>query len=442
MTKISECLKKKIGEELWETLKRIRHENKKGFIRTPEAKAVLSRLVEINLKPKEFEDLLGYKWGSVKNALSYHQIKKPVHKAEVAAHDINSPEFSERFFKFVRSKTVVEMCEEFNLSDEQVSTLLANPPAEHGIYKDSSRHTATYFCIFKGKNVEPKDRIWNYVLAKDDGAAVDIVFPKDIGWKKERSGDSSERRLEKMRIVPMADIWLGDPLHDSALLDERIAWIAREPHIFWFFNGDAIKPPTAKEIKDGVLEKLYLELRTKLAPISHKWLWAQEGCFETKLHATKDAFDPIDDLCDEWDVPYFRTPVSVGLHWAGNLFKFYCIHGKSQAQKKGSKINAIARILGEVEFNHFSVMSHIKDSISSKQVRVSQDVLNFDLAEKKQYLFITPSFVKYDRSRDAKWGYPLPARGQASCALYIDGDYHFYSSPIATGLVAVGEDNI
>lgn len=440
MARISTSLKEKIGGDLWEVLKKIRRENKRGFITTPEAKEILSQLARIDLDPPDFEALLGYKWGSIKNALSYHKIKieKPIKTAEVSAPDIDSPEFREQFFGFMRNKTIQEMREKFNLSEEQVNCLLKNPPKEHGIYKDSSRPTATYFCIFKGR-VEIQDRIWDYVLAKDGGAAVDIVFPTNIGWREKRTDDASKRKLEKMRIVPIADIWFGDRLHDANLFRERIAWIAREPHVFWFFNGDAIKPPaTRKEIDD--FEKLCSEFREKLAPISHKWLWAQEGCFEAKLHNAKDTIDPIDDLCEEWDIPYFRTPMSVGIHWAGNLFKFYCIHGKTQAQKKGSKINAIARVLGEVEFNHFYVMSHIKDAIFRKQLRISQDPERFDLLERKQYLFITPSFVKYDGSRDAKWGYPLPARSQVNCVLYIDGDYHFYSSPVATGLVGVEEE--
>ncbi|MBI2507187.1 MAG: hypothetical protein HYW09_01065 [Candidatus Niyogibacteria bacterium] len=366
--------------------------------------------------------------------------KEPAKKIEVSAPDINSAEFRDEFFGFMRGKTIGEMREKFGLTDEQIETLLKNPPEKHGIYKDSSRHTATYFCIFKGGRLPTRERIWTYVLAQNEGAAVDIIFPEDIGWRKERLSDPSNRKLEKMRIVPIADIWFGDPLHDENLFAEKISWIAREPHVFWFFNGDAIKPPPVGEIKEGVLESLYTDFRKKLAPIAHKWLWAQEGCFEAKLHQIKDAFDPIEDLCSEWNIPYFRTPVSVGIHWSGNLFKFYCIHGKSQAQKKGSKINAIARILGEVEFHHYYVMSHIKDSISNKQVRVSQDVGKFDLVERKQYVFITPSFVRYDGSREAKWGYPLPGRGQVNCALYKDGDYHFYSSPIATGLVDVAEE--
>ena len=256
---------------------------------------------------------------------------------------------------------------------------------------------------------------------------------------RERVGELGERKLEKMRIVPISDVWFGDELHDGPLFDERIAWILREPHVFWFFNGDAIKPPTIKEIKEGDLDKLYNQLRRKFAPIAHKWLWAQEGCFEGGLHKIKETFDPIGLMCQDWNIPYFRTPHSVGIHWSGNLFRFYCIHGKSQAQKKGSKLNALSRIFGEIEFNHFYVMSHIRDAILSKPVRVSQDPVKFDLVERKQYAFITPSFVKYDGSRDAKWGYPLPSRAQVDCALYKDGDYHLNSSSIATGLIAIEE---
>lgn len=358
--------------------------------------------------------------------------KKPEKTATQIKTEATMPD---GFFDFLRrGKSTREICEKFGISEEQVKGFLAKPPADGEIYQDKTHGEVRVLFIPKSKKVEIEKRIWSYVPAVNGGAAVDIIFPDDIGWRRERSDVKDEKKLEKMRIVPIADIWFGHKLHDAATFDERIAWIAREPHVFWFFNGDAIFPPTAAEIKAGKDLELHYELKRKLMPIAHKWLWAQSGCFEDKTSGSS-SFDPMEWMCSQWDVPYFRTPVSTGIHWAGNLFEFYCLHGKSQAQKKGTKLNAVLRILGEIEFRHFIVMSHIKDAIVSKPTRVVTDQRKFDLREQKQYAFITPSFVTYDGSREAKWGYPLPFRGQVNCALYKDGDYHLFSSSLPTDLV-------
>lgn len=348
-----------------------------------------------------------------------------------------TPIDQDQFFDFLRNgRTVAELAKKFNVPEAEVKKLLSNPPSGKKIYKDNTLPGADrYYCISVIKTNGGK-KIWHYVLADNDGPAVDIIFPNNIGWKRERAG-GEDRKLEKMRIVPLADIWFGHPLCDLAGFKERLAWIAHEDHVFCFLNGDCIYPMSVS--KDEAMDQWesrcndFYEL---LEPVAHKILWAQAGCFEDKMDVNH--FDPIETFCSEdydgWNIPYFRTPVSVGIHWAGNLFKFYCIHGRSQAQKKGSKINALLKLLGETCFNHFFVMSHMRDAISAKPTRVVEDVTNFDLRERTQYALITPSFVKYDGSRDSKWGYPLPARGQVNCALYRDGDYFLYSSSPTTNL--------
>lgn len=350
---------------------------------------------------------------------------------------------TENLFDFLRSgKTIAELMKQFKRSELEVKKLLTNAPAGQDVYVDRTLPGIDrYFCIPEIK-LNGQERIWRYVLEISGGPAADIIFPDDIGWKKEKIGGEEDRKLEKMRIVPLADIWYGHLLCDEAGFKERLNWIAQEPHVFCFLNGDCIYPMTVKDDNeddldhwDYVCEQFY----DLIKPITHKILWAQAGCFEDKMAIHH--LDPIQTFCrkEEVDIPYFRTPVSIGIHWAGNLFKFYCIHGRSQAQKKGSKINALLKILSETCFNHFFVMSHIKDSIAAKPTRVIEDVVDFNLKETAQYALITPSFVKYDGSRDSKWGYPLPSRGQINCALYRNGDHFLYSSSPTTNLAPFDE---
>lgn len=352
-----------------------------------------------------------------------HTILKAIehHKLDV--------DIRQKFFSSANGVTIEELGDKFGLAPHIVRAILTDPPKHHKVFGEFSLSgEEKIFCLPVGGVENKKEKIWTYLKADDDASAVDIIFPDDIGWKGKKPSDK-----EKMRIVPLADIWFGHHLHKEATFDERIAWIKDDPHVFCFLNGDIVHPSTVKERKDGKLQNDILPaLMEKFRPIAHKILWAQAGCFEDKLMESKDSFDPVDYLCSEWDIPYFRDPISVGIHWAGNLFEFFCIHGKSTANKKGSKLNAVLQVLSNIEFRHFIVMSHIKDSIFNKPVRVMPNIKTFDIDERKQFVVTTPSFTRYKGSQGAKRGYQHPFGGQMNFTLYKDGDYHLYVSGVGS----------
>lgn len=366
--------------------------------------------------------------------------KQIVKKSVGSVKKDEKPNVREQLFDFLRGKTTKEIMEKFKLSEKTVNKHLAEPPQGFQIYRDINPQGDRIFCLpveQKGA-VKVQSKIWTYLREVNSGPAVDIFMPDDIGWKNKKT--DKEENLgqgggEKIRLVPLSDIWFNHELHDELSFKERIDWISRDNHVFCFFNGDAIYP-SFKTTDEGYDEfyKTMNAFVAKLSPIAHKVLWAQGGCFEDRLERTH--FDPMNSICKKWDIPYFTSALSAGIHWAGHLFTFYCVHGRSQAQKKGTKLNAVMRLVGEIEFFNYIVMSHIRDAINSKYIRVREDRINFDLQELKQYAFICPSFVKYDGSRESKWGYQLPFRGQVNCALYKDGDYHLYSSSPTTNLTS------
>src|SRR3989344_6534663 len=399
-----------------------------GFYLKPKGKKILKALVDKNLGASGIAEVLGKSIDFVRHIYSYARIKIP---RQAVGGNHNKPDIKDQIFDFLRGKTIKEIIAKFNLSEKAVDKFLAEPPQGFKIYRDISPQGDRLFCLpTEQKNVIVKPKIWAYLGEVNNGPAVDVFIPDDIGWEgqknnKEKLGQKGGG--EKIRLVPLSDIWFNHELHDSLGFNERIDWIARNPHVFCFLNGDAIYPSfkTTEEGYDKFCEVLD-SFTAKLSLIAHKILWAQGGCFEDRLEKTH--FDPVKSICQAWDIPYFTSALSAGIHWAGNLFTFYCVHGRSQAQKKGTKLNAVLRVVGEIEFFNYIVMSHIRDTISSKYTRVREDRVNFDLAELKQFAFICPSFVKYDGSRESKWGYQLPFRGQVNCTLYKSGDYHFYSS--------------
>lgn len=394
-------------------------------LQAEEWKDVLKATMLIGLTWREKEDIIGSSRTTILTALKAHGIES----------DIRA-----KFFSFMRGHSVGELAEKFALDQEIVSAVLKDPPSNSHIYADTTLPgKERIFCLANGGEAKLHERKFVYVKAEQGASAIDVVFNNDVIPKDAKSKDAknAESGEEKIRIVPLSDIWFGSPSHEGAVFDECISWIARERHVFWFFNGDAILPPKAKDLKEGKLNDLVAELRAKLAPIAHKCLWAQAGCFERKLRETADAFDPMEYLCSEWGIPYFQDPLSAGVHFSGKLFKFYCIHGHSLAQKKGSKLNALTGILPSVEFCNYTVMSHVGDAMSLKRVRVTQDIEAFDLVERKQYLFTTPSFKRYDGSREAQRGHGIPFKGQINAAIFKNGDYHLYVSSAGSNFVRI-----
>jgi transposase len=328
---------------------------------------------------------------------------------------------------FSGSKTTREAAEHFKVSHLKVKKKLKQIIPDYKLYKHNDiLGERLYVYLPEFKDSLSKSKIWSYVMEKTGKPGVAINLPSDVGWRKKTR---KKHRKEKIRIVPISDVWLKHPRHDGANFEERLNWIARESHVFAILNGDILYPQPfgSKKERGKNFAKVVEELRVKLSPISHKILWAQAGCFEEKYERTDELFDPIEYLCNEWDIPYFKTPCYNIISWKKHLFYFYCIHGRSVAQKRGSKLNAAVRPLEFTEFTHFFVMSHIKDNITKKIRRVRRGLV--DLILKKQYVAICPSFVKYDESREARWGYVPPSRGQLNFVLYANGDYHLYTSP-------------
>ncbi|MBU1178975.1 hypothetical protein KKB69_01385 [Patescibacteria group bacterium] len=398
-----------------------------------QVEAKINKVIKTNLYFKKRINGLRNPVAAIKRALRDRGLLKNLVKdtKSVTAESLTK----EKWLGFFScSRTINEAVDKFNVSAAQVKKRLSKPIDGQRLYKHNGTFGQELFVYLPANKDQTKikPRIWSYVMEKTGKPGVAINFPDDVGWRKR---EKNKNRKEKIRIVPISDVWLQYPnphhLHDEANFNERLNWIEREDHVFAILNGDILYPrdygPT--KTRGQNFAKVVNSLRAKLTPIAHKILWAQAGCFEERHSKTAGLFDPIKHLCGEWNIPYFETPCSNVICWKGNLFSFYCIHGRSAAQKHGAKLNAAVRPLVFNEFTHFFVMSHIRDKKTRKVRRVRRNIEATGLSLEKQYAVICPSFVKYDESREAKWGYIPPSRGQMNLVVYADGDYHVYTSP-------------
>ncbi|MBU1180094.1 hypothetical protein KJ885_04070, partial [Patescibacteria group bacterium] len=290
------------------------------------------------------------------------------------------------------------------------------------------------------------DRIWTWKYGKKEGGSEDhgsmlISFPQNLDWRE-------------IRVFALAEAYIGSEFHQEERFDSYLA-LGKHQYHFFTINGslfsilsasqidkkmnemneeleeawedeDGKKPPrvTKKEAKIELMFDKQQEIEARLRPIAHKILWAHQGCTEERIERLL-GFDPLENVCGILKIPYFKRPVISAIEWNNHVFKFYSIHGTTNAKKRGSMINAVCNLLDQFERMHFIIMSHQMSGMENVVPRQIRDRVNFMLTTKDQHLVITPSFRRYEGSQEERKGQALPARGSCAMILFSDGNCAF-----------------
>ncbi len=317
------------------------------------------------------------------------------------------------------SRTVDEICAKFHQEKAEVMRWLKGLPRNFRVYEQkNSQGDDTYVVLkeFSAKSQCAEKRIWTPRFAAAGQPYLVIEFT---------GGDS----LNKIKVLPLADIWFGDNLHDAPRFDEYVNWIHKTPEAFVVLNGNALRPFGRKE-EDAFLETV-VAFEDKLRPIAHKILCALSGANEDKS-ARGGLYDPLGVVCADLKVakvaiPHFTQPVYADILWRGQIFTFFCFAGTTYAQTKGGKINAAIRPTNFQELTHFTIMGKAMDKMVTTQPRIVRNTRTGELEYCGQHIIVCPSFKKYFGSLEAKKGYKPSSLGAVSCNLFSDGRYEYSS---------------
>lgn len=314
-----------------------------------------------------------------------------------------------------KPRTLKGIADHFKIPLEEVSVLLKQDFEGMGICVKKNVFGQEIFYLRKKIDLSMDfKRIWTSQTHAEKPYLV-INFPVNPKWKK-------------INIIPISDVGFGSLQCEEELLDEYIRWVLSEEQAFAFLNGDILAPVPRRGVPKeeyNPMEHAY-RLLDKLAPIAHKILWAQEGDEEEKMYR-EDGIDPLREVCDILEIPYFSQPVYADVCWSGHIFSFFCFHGRTAALLKGTKLNAVLRPRDFQEHTMFTVMGHAGDGMVKDVIRICQNPTSFKLEEKREYFIICPSFQRYWDSLRAKKGYAPLSRGVISCRLYSDGKYQVSS---------------
>ncbi|MCL5733788.1 MAG: hypothetical protein M1334_04020 [Patescibacteria group bacterium] len=270
-----------------------------------------------------------------------------------------------------------------------------------------------------------KNRSFKTLEAYDDNGnffvpgRLIVFYPKD--W-------------EKIRIVPIADVFWGEALCDTERLKKIVRWISRDEHVFCYLSGNIFSSKIAasdlgKKVED--LEKLF-------EPMFNKILFTVSGPNEEKFRKLKPSkklpkggFDPLASMFNG-SITHFLDQAHIAIKFDGipHVMKLFAIHGKSNAIITGAKVNAVYRLISSFDADVYS-MANLKASHIEKPEIISFRTDGQGLDIKKVYLISLPTFKKYFGSDDAVRGNPPPFEGQINIAFYgKTGDIHVYSGTL------------
>lgn len=220
--------------------------------------------------------------------------------------------------------------------------------------------------------------------------------------------DKKYEKMKEIRIVPLADIHIGDELLDHKLLKQTIEYIKNNDNVFTILNGDLMNTALKNSVSDIYSETLtpmeqidaLLEL---LEPIKDKILVATCGNHERRIE--KDtSVDIMNLVMKQLGLGHRYTSGSFYLYLyfgektqgrkAPMVYTIYGYHGSGGGRKTGGKINRAIE-MSNVCIADIYLMSHVHEPIGTKKVIYLPDYSNKALNKKEMLYAISNSFLKY-----------------------------------------------
>ena len=222
--------------------------------------------------------------------------------------------------------------------------------------------------------------------------------------------------VDKLTIIPIADVHIGDKLSNLKLLKEVLERIKKEEHTYTIINGDlcnmALKNSKSDVYSDNLspMEQV-LKATDLLEGIKNKILVISSGNHEdrtqketnidvTRLIARQLGIE--DRYANGWWYLYLtfgqdkkKRPITYGITG---------IHGYGGGRKSGGKINRLED-MSQVVIADMYLMSHTHKPISTKNCIYMPYYQSKALSKQEMYYLMTNSFLESDGGYAEKMGF-------------------------------------
>lgn len=224
------------------------------------------------------------------------------------------------------------------------------------------------------------------------------------------------RIIDKITIIPIADVHIGDKLSNLKLLKEALQRIKEEPDTYTIINGDlcnmALKNSKSDVYSDGLTPMEQVLTATELLEdIKNKILVISTGNHEdrtikeTNIDVTRLIAKQLgieDRYADAWWYLY----LTFGKDNKGRAITYGItgIHGYGGGRKSGGKINRLED-MSQVVIADLYLMSHTHKPISTKNCIYIPYYQSRALSKQEMYYLMTNSFLESDGGYAEKMGF-------------------------------------
>ncbi|DBA34729.1 TPA_asm: DNA repair exonuclease [Caudoviricetes sp. vir520] len=272
------------------------------------------------------------------------------------------------------------------------------------------------------KTFPNKKKTFSFIDANSPNPFMFIRIPDDI------CGFDHDRELEKIDIIPVADLHYGHVYSNVKYFQDWINWIAKNDHVFPFCIGDLMEQATKLSISDGIYyqnltpQEQIFKSAEFLYPIADKILFMTRGNHEKRQTAV--GLDVMEMVAKLIHCVYKRMTCQMVIQWREHNWSFYCFHGNTSSRTEGGKMNAALRPRTFNDFRHFLVSAHVHDKTVKEYMVEVNDLEKMETKLLKAYLIITGSFLNYYGTYAHEKNYAPGVPGCVKLSLYEDGDVH------------------
>lgn len=179
--------------------------------------------------------------------------------------------------------------------------------------------------------------------------------------------------FKEVRILPLADLHLGDPHSDFKRIQEYLSFIKDNDNVFCILNGDLMDAAIQSSIGDTYgaslqpMEQLAQCVKI-FEPITDKILAVTPGNHEQRIYKS-DGLDLTQLMCNQLGIGerYSNTSVLLFIRLGKNhaschhgrpvLYTIYCVHGAGGGRMEGGKVNRLMQLGNIIDADIF-IHSH------------------------------------------------------------------------------------
>lgn len=245
---------------------------------------------------------------------------------------------------------------------------------------------------------------------------------------------SLPKTVTSARILPLADLHLGDINCDIVKIKEMIKFAVENDDVYIILNGDLINNATKTSVSDVYSEtvKPMEQLKTAVElfePVKNKILCITSGNHEARTYKN-DGIDLTELLARELDVADRYAPESAVLFLSLGVsshaspkadrqtcYSFYVSHGYGGGRKEGGKVNSLADVSSIVDVDCY-IHSHKHLPVVFKESFFRTNPIKKTVALVDKLFVQTSSFLKYGGYGE-RYGFK-PASTDTPI-IYIDG---------------------